>query len=61
MARFRELLTSTGAVAEVEAEITRLVDASRAALDEVSGLPGARPEVVEALAELVELATARTA
>ncbi|MCM3554765.1 polyprenyl synthetase family protein [Janibacter melonis] len=61
VARFRELLTSTGAVAEVEAEITRLVDASRTALDEVSGLPGARPEAVEALAELVELATARTA
>ena len=60
VAGFREILTSTGAVDEVEGEIARLVETSRAALAELEGC-GVPREAVVALGSLVDLATTRTA
>lgn len=61
VAGFREILTSTGAVEEVEGEIDRLVATSRSALGELTELPGVPEDAVGALGELVDLATARSA
>lgn len=61
VAGFREILTSSGAVDEVEGEIARLVESSRAALAELEGRADVPAEAVETLGSLVDLATARTA
>jgi geranylgeranyl diphosphate synthase type I len=60
VAGFRAILTSSGAVDEVEGEIARLVGSSRAALAELED--GEVPAgALAALRSLVDLATARTA
>nr|WP_221935377.1 polyprenyl synthetase family protein [Janibacter cremeus] len=54
---FQQLLTDTGALEGVEADIAKGADTARAALAQASGVA---PEARELLAELIEITTARS-
>ena len=58
VARLRQVITASGAVDAVEAEIATLADTARLALKSTSGLDA---EPVDMLDELIDFSTARTA